>query len=50
MARFSKRDDLVVHHQDPFNAEPPREVLAAWPPTASDAFCSAAAGRPRTIR
>jgi sulfite oxidase len=37
MSRFAKRDDLIVHEQDPFNAETGRGSLID-PVTATDAF------------
>jgi sulfite oxidase len=37
MTRFGKRDDLIVHQQEPFNAETDRESLASSI-TATDAF------------
>jgi sulfite oxidase len=36
--RYGKRPDVIVHEQEPFNAETPRAVLAACPLTATDAF------------
>jgi sulfite oxidase len=48
MAPFGKRGDLIVHQQDPFNAEPPRAVLAASSLTASDAFYVRGHGRSPT--
>ena len=36
--RWGKRTDLVVHGEDPFNAEPPRAALADEPVTSLDAF------------
>jgi sulfite oxidase len=37
-ARYGKRSDLIVHEQEPLNAETPRAALAAGPLTATDAF------------
>lgn len=37
---WGKRDDMVVHHEDPFNAEPPPSALADRPLTPVDAFYS----------
>lgn len=37
---WGKRDDMVVHHADPFNAEPPPAVLAGRPLTPVEAFYS----------
>ncbi len=36
--RWGKRTDLVVHADDPFNAEPPRDALAEEEITSLDAF------------
>ncbi|CAA9478436.1 MAG: hypothetical protein AVDCRST_MAG45-2 [uncultured Solirubrobacterales bacterium] len=36
--RWGKRTDLVVHGEDPFNAEPPRAALADETVTSLDAF------------
>jgi sulfite oxidase len=36
--KWGKRDDLIVHGEDPFNAEPPRAVLAGEALTALEAF------------
>ena len=36
--RWGKRTDLVVHGEDPFNAEPPRAALADEQVTSLDAF------------
>src|SRR5258708_30111431 len=38
MARYGKRRDLVVHEEEPLNAETPRATLAEGPLTATDAF------------
>jgi sulfite oxidase len=38
MGRYSKRADLIVHQQEPFNAETCRAALAESPLTATDAF------------
>jgi sulfite oxidase len=38
MGRYGKRDDLVVHEQEPFNAETGLAALADGPLTATDAF------------
>ncbi|MFL5825173.1 MAG: sulfite oxidase [Thermoleophilaceae bacterium] len=38
MGRYGKRDDLIVHEQDPFNAETGLAALAEGPLTATDAF------------
>jgi len=35
---WGKRSDMVVHGEDPFNAEPPRAALADSPVTPLDAF------------
>ena len=35
---WDKRDDMVVHELDPYNAEPPRHALADHPVTPTDAF------------
>lgn len=37
---WDKRDDMVVHEQDPYNAEPPRHALADRPLTPTDTFYS----------
>jgi sulfite oxidase len=37
-ARYGKRSDLIVHEQEPLNAETPRAALAAGSLTATDAF------------
>ena len=37
---WGKRDDMVVHHADPFNAEPPPAALADQPLTPVEAFYS----------
>jgi sulfite oxidase len=37
---WGKRDDMVVHQKEPFNAEPPRSVLAGRPLTPVEAFYS----------
>jgi sulfite oxidase len=36
--RYGKRADLIVHEQEPFNAETPPAALAEGPLTATDAF------------
>src|SRR3954471_17286732 len=38
MQHYRKRADLIAHHASPFNAEPPRAILAEGPLTATDAF------------
>jgi sulfite oxidase len=38
MARYGKRSDLIVHEEEPFNAETGRAALAEGPVTATDAF------------
>ena len=38
MTRYGKRDDLIVHEEDPFNAETGAAALAEGPVTATDAF------------
>lgn len=38
MAPHGKRDDLIVHEHEPFNAESSRAALAEAPMTATDAF------------
>jgi sulfite oxidase len=38
MGMWGKRDDMIVHQTDPYNAEPPRGALAEAPITAVDAF------------
>ncbi|SDR88275.1 sulfite oxidase [Actinopolymorpha singaporensis] len=38
MGLWGKRRDMVVHEEDPYNAEPPRQVLAQAPCTPLDAF------------
>jgi sulfite oxidase len=38
VSRYGKRPDLIVHEQEPFNAETPRAALAEGPLTATDAF------------
>ncbi|MFJ8187634.1 sulfite oxidase [Streptomyces sp. NPDC096105] len=40
MGMWGKRDDMVVHGQEPFNAEPPGAVLAGAAVTPVDAFYS----------
>lgn len=40
MRAHGKRDDIIVHEQDPYNAEPPRDVLGASLVTPTDAFYS----------
>jgi sulfite oxidase len=37
---WAKRDDMIVHDEEPFNAEPPPAVLAGGPLTPNDAFYS----------
>ena len=37
---ITKRPDMVVHEQEPYNAEPPRSALAGQPITAIEAFYS----------
>src|SRR4051812_10149199 len=36
--RYGKRDDLIVHEDEPFNAETTRDALGEGPLTATDAF------------
>ena len=38
MTRYGKRDDLIVHEEEPFNAETGAAALAEGPVTATDAF------------
>ena len=38
MTPYDKREDMLVHERDPFNAEPPRRALAGSPFTPRDAF------------
>src|SRR5712671_6188421 len=38
MTRYGKREDLVVHEEEPFNAETGLAALAEGPLTATDAF------------
>ncbi len=38
MGRYGKRDDLIVHEDEPFNAETGLAALAEGPVTATDAF------------
>ena len=38
MSRYGKRTDLIVHEQEPFNAETGLAALAEGPVTATDAF------------
>ena len=38
MSRYGKRVDLVVHEQEPFNAETGLAALVEGPLTATDAF------------
>ena len=38
MSRYGKRRDLVVHGEEPFNAETGLAALAEGPLTATDAF------------
>src|SRR5436190_20270870 len=38
MGRFGKRRDLIVHEEEPFNAETGAAALAESPVTATDAF------------
>jgi sulfite oxidase len=38
MSRYGKRADLIVHEEEPFNAETGRAALAESPVTATDAF------------
>ena len=38
MRRYGKRADLIVHEQEPFNAETGPAALAESPLTATDAF------------
>ena len=45
MSRFGKRADLIVHEEDPFNAETGLGALAEGPVTATDAFYVRGHGR-----
>src|ERR1700737_4685984 len=38
MGRYGKRRDLIVHEEEPFNAETGTAALAEGPVTATDAF------------
>ena len=38
MSRHGKRADLIVHEEEPFNAETGLDALAEGPLTATDAF------------
>ncbi|MFG2090801.1 sulfite oxidase [Spirillospora sp. NPDC048824] len=38
MSPWGKRDDMLVHQREPFNAEPPRTALAGYRTTPPDAF------------
>src|SRR5919108_4913541 len=38
MERYGKRSDLIVHQEEPFNAETGLAALAEAPVTATDAF------------
>ena len=38
MTAYDKRDDMLVHEQQPFNAEPPRHALAGFAITPLDTF------------
>jgi len=38
MSRYGKRADMVVHDEEPFNAETSHAALAEGPVTATDAF------------
>ncbi len=38
MSAFSKHSEMIVHSEDPWNAEPPRELLAHGPITGIDRF------------
>ena len=38
MSRYAKRADLIVHKEEPFNAETGPAALAEGPVTATDAF------------
>jgi sulfite oxidase len=38
LGRYGKRDDLIVHEEEPFNAETGLAALAEGPVTATDAF------------
>ena len=40
MSAWGKRPDMLVHQQEPFNAEPPAAALAGRPRTATDTFYS----------
>ncbi|SDX91918.1 sulfite oxidase [Modestobacter sp. DSM 44400] len=40
MSSWDKREDMLVHEQDPYNAEPPVSALAGHPVTAVDTFYS----------
>ena len=37
---WGKRDDMIVHDEEPFNAEPPPAALAGQPLTPIEAFYS----------
>jgi len=45
MGLWSKRDDMIVHQADPYNAEPPRGALADRILTAIDSFYARNHGR-----
>ena len=38
MSRYGKRDDVIVHEEEPFNAETGAAALAEAPVTPTDAF------------
>ncbi len=38
MATWDKRDDMIVHEEEPYNAEPPRPALAGGPLTPIETF------------
>ena len=51
LSRYGKRSDLIVHEQEPFNAETSLAALAEGPVTATDAFyVRGHAAVPRTDR
>jgi sulfite oxidase len=49
MSHYGKRPDLIVHDEEPFNAETGRAALAEGPVTATDAFYVRAHGAVPTI-
>ena len=44
MGLWGKRDDMIVHQADPYNAEPPRGALAGRMLTPVDAFYALSLG------